>query len=232
MPPGGKKTRKTPLPPKVKKPPDLTPHLKFKYKPKEIKTYLDRYVIKQDEAKKALAIAICDHYNHINNEQTEIEKHYIKQNVLIIGPTGVGKTYLIKTIADLIGVPFVKGDATKYTETGYVGGDVEDLVRKLVKKADGNVELAEYGIVFLDEIDKIASSTGVGNRDVAGRGVQSNLLKLLEETEVPVNTPWDLPSQLQHFMGGKSKSNKETINTRNILFIMSGVFDGLIEIVQ
>src|SRR5438132_2934219 len=124
----------------------------FDYLPRDIKAYLDRYVIKQDEAKKVLAIAVCDHYNHVNYvrrlEKEDVrraqEVEYIKQNVILVGPTGVGKTYLIKHIADLIKVPFVKADATKFSETGYVGGDVEDLVRELVHKADGDVNLAQF----------------------------------------------------------------------------------------
>src|SRR5216684_1059689 len=112
----------------------------FHLKPKDVKAHLDRFVIRQEDAKKALAIAVCDHYNHVKAaEQGEELRDYVKQNVLLIGPTGVGKTYLIKTIADLIGVPFVKADATKFSETGYVGGDVEDLVRELVHRADGDV---------------------------------------------------------------------------------------------
>ncbi|HAR64532.1 MAG: ATP-dependent protease [Candidatus Margulisiibacteriota bacterium] len=208
--------------------------LEFAFKPKELKTYIDKYVIKQDEAKKALAIAICDHFNHIAQVRKGAdEKTYVKQNIIMIGPTGVGKTYLIKTVAELIGVPFVKGDATKYSETGYVGGDVEDLVRQLVKKSNGNIDLAQYGIIFLDEIDKIASAQGGPmGRDVGGRGVQSNLLKLMEDTDVPLTTPWDIQSQLQSVMGGKKAPKKDTINTKHILFIVSGVFDGLIDIVK
>jgi len=170
----------------------------FNYKPKQIKAYLDRYVIQQDEAKKVLSIAVCDHYNHVKLvEAGKAEGEYQKQNVILIGPTGVGKTYLIKCIAQLIGVPFVKGDATKFSETGYVGGDVEDLVRELVQKADGNVKLAQYGIIYIDEVDKIATAPNLVGRDVSGRGVQSNLLKLMEETEVPLRSPADLTSQLQ-----------------------------------
>lgn len=206
----------------------------FDYKPRQIKDFLDKYVIKQDEAKKALAIAICDHYNHIKQvRQGADSKYYVKQNILMLGPTGVGKTYLIKTLAELIGVPFVKGDATKYSETGYVGGDVEDLVRQLVKKANGNVDLAGYGIIFLDEIDKIASAPTLGTgRDVGGRGVQSNLLKLMEDTDVPLTTPWDIQSQIQSVMGPKKSPRKDTINTKHILFIVSGVFDGIQDVVK
>ena len=155
-------------------------HIKsFNIKPKEIKTYLDRFIVGQADAKKALAIAICDHYNFIK-EALELDdpNHYTKQNVLMIGPTGVGKTYMVKRIAELIGVPFVKSDATKFTETGYQGGDVEDLIRQLYRKADKNIELAQFGIIYLDEIDKITTSSSSQHKDVSGRGVQSNLLKL------------------------------------------------------
>ncbi|HEV3271291.1 MAG TPA: AAA family ATPase [Candidatus Methylacidiphilales bacterium] len=208
----------------------------FNLTPRQVKEHLDRFVIKQDEAKKVLAITVCDHYHHVQAmTQGRTLPNYIKQNVLIMGPTGVGKTYLVKCLAELIGVPMVRADATKFTETGYVGGDVEDLVRDLVTQAEGDKDLAQYGIVYLDEIDKLASSpVGVG-RDVSGRGVQTNLLKLMEETEVPLRSQTDLQSQLQAAMefqkrGGKVK--KETINTRHILFIVSGAFDKLPEIVK
>src|SRR5205809_3511101 len=176
----------------------------FDFLPRDIKAHLDRFVIKQDEAKKVLSIAVCDHYNHVNyvrrlekeNAGTN-ETEYAKQNVILVGPTGVGKTYLIKHIADLIRVPFVKADATKFSETGYVGGDVEDLVRELVQKADGDVNLAQFGIIYIDEIDKIASAGNLIGRDVSGRGVQTTLLKLMEETEVPVRSMNDLQAQLQ-----------------------------------
>src|SRR5437660_11215937 len=178
--------------------PEKTDHEKFEFRllPRDIKAHLDRFVIKQDEAKKVLAIAVCDHYNHANylrrlekedaTRAQEIE--YIKQNVILVGPTGVGKTYLIKHIADLIKVPFVKADATKFSETGYVGGDVEDLVRELVDKADGDVRLAQFGIIYIDEIDKIGAAGHMVGRDVSGRGVQTTLLKLMEETDVPLRS--------------------------------------------
>src|ERR1700739_4868821 len=177
----------------------------FHLTPKQIKAHLDRYVIQQDEAKKTLSIAVCDHYNHVNlvrrlekeDPKAAADLEYSKGNILILGPTGVGKTYLIKHIADLIGVPFVKADATKFSETGYVGGDVEDLVRELVHKADGDLNLAQFGIVYIVEIDKIASAGNLIGRDVSGRGVQTTLLKLMEETEVPVRSMNDLQAQLQ-----------------------------------
>ena len=209
----------------------------FDYLPRDIKAHLDRYVIRQDEAKKALAIAVCDHYNHAkalkssgeDSERLELQK----QNVMVVGPTGVGKTYLVKHIAELIGVPFVKADATKFSETGYVGGDVDDLVRELVQKADGDVSKAEFGIIYIDEIDKLASSGGMIGRDVSGRGVQTTLLKLLEETEVPVRNPSDMRGQMMSMMDMQSgKKGKENINTRHILFIVSGAFSGLEKIVR
>jgi endopeptidase Clp ATP-binding regulatory subunit ClpX len=209
--------------------------LKFDYLPRDIKHYLDRFVIRQDEAKKVLATAICDHYNHIKRcARAGNCREYAKQNIIMLGPTGVGKTYLVRTAADLIGVPFVKGDATKFSETGYVGGDVEDLVRELVQKADGNVRLAEYGIVYLDEIDKIASPGNILGRDVSGGGVQRGLLKLMEETEVAVRTPFDLTSQLQAAMEfqSKGKITRSVINTRHILFIVSGAFNGLADVIR
>jgi ATP-dependent Clp protease ATP-binding subunit ClpX len=209
--------------------------LRFDYLPRDIKKYLDRFVVKQDAAKKVLATSICDHYNHIKRCSAKGPcKEYSKQNIIMLGPTGVGKTYLVRTIADLIGVPFVKADATKFSETGYVGGDVEDLVRELVHKADGNVQLAEYGIIYLDEIDKISTPTNILGRDVSGGGVQRGLLKLMEETEVSLRTPFDLTSQLQAAMEfqSKGKVSRSLINTRHILFIVSGAFNGMTDIIR
>ncbi len=212
--------------------------LDFRYKPADIKAYLDRFVIRQDDAKKVLATAVCDHYHHARmmreRQDGTDEIEFAKQNVIIVGPTGVGKTYLIKHIADLIGVPFVKADATKFSETGYVGADVDDLVRDLVAKANGNIDLAEHGIIYLDEVDKIASSGERLGRDVSGRGVQTTLLKLMEETEVSLYSGNDMRSQMQmmfDFRKGESPK-RQVINTRNILFVVSGAFTGLEKIIE
>jgi ATP-dependent Clp protease ATP-binding subunit ClpX len=209
----------------------------FNFLPRDIKAHLDRFVIKQDEAKKVLSIAVCDHYNHAKylrqlereDAKRAEELEYAKQNVILVGPTGVGKTYLIRHIAELIKVPFVKADATKFSETGYVGGDVEDLVRELVQKANGDVNLAQFGIIYIDEIDKIASAANLIGRDVSGRGVQTTLLKLMEETEVPVRSMNDLQAQLQAAFEfqKRGKAKRETINTRHILFVVSGAFERL-----
>ena len=212
-------------------------NLKFDLKPKEVKQYLDRYVIEQDEAKKALSIAVCDHYNHVR-ECVEapklVDEDYSKQNVVILGPTGVGKTYMIRHIAKLIGVPFVKADATRFSETGYVGANVEDLVRDLVTQADDDVELAQYGIIYLDEADKLATPPNIIGRDVSGRGVQIGLLKLMEETEVDLRAGHDVASQMKAVMEfqQKGKVEKQILNTRHILFIISGAFNGLTDIIK
>ena len=209
---------------------------KFDYKPRDVKAYLDRFVIKQDEAKKVLSVALCDHYNHVRLAMDGKEQpNYTKQNVILLGPTGVGKTYLVRSLADLIGVPFVKGDATKFSETGYVGGDVEDLVRDLVRQADGDIPRAQYGIIYIDEIDKIASASDMTGRDVSGRGVQTNLLKLMEETDVPARAPNDIAGQLQAMMeltqrGGRRQPS--VINTKHILFVVSGAFTALEKIIR
>ena len=213
----------------------------FNYRPKDIKRHLDRFVIRQEDAKKALALAVCDHYNHAKYlRRLEMESpdkrdtiEFAKQNVVVLGPTGVGKTYLVKHIAELIGVPFVKADATKFSETGYVGGDVDDLIRDLVKRANGNVELAEHGIIYIDEIDKLATRGNMMGRDVSGRGVQTALLKLMEDTDVSVRNPMDMHSQMQAMFQMKNGGGptKDTVNTRHILFIVSGAFSGLHEII-
>ncbi len=209
---------------------------RFKLKPREVFEQLNRHVIGQDAGKKVLSVAVCDHYNHIRRqfENPGVEKdfEYQKQNILLLGPTGVGKTYLMKNLAKLIGVPFVKADATKFSETGYVGSDVEDLVRDLVKAADGDVDLAEMGIIYIDEIDKIASETANGSKDVSGRGVQINLLKLMEETDVNPFSQTDMMGQMQAMMGGGRGKSSRRISTKNILFIVSGAFDQLARTIQ
>ena len=212
----------------------------FDLKPEELEAFLNDYIVRQEEAKEILATKICTHFNRIKfTEMTKGRNRYegvghIKNNILMVGPTGVGKTYLIKLIAKKIGVPFVKGDATKFSETGYVGGDVEDLVRDLVYEANGDIETAQYGIIYLDEIDKIASSNNLIGPDVSRTGVQRALLKPMEETEVDLKVPHDPISQLEaieHYRK-TGKREKRTLNTKNILFIMSGAFNGLEELVK
>jgi len=209
----------------------------FHYKPREIRDYLDRFVVQQQEAKKVLSVAICDHYNHVRQcleKPKLLERDYHKQNILLLGPTGVGKTFLMRHIAKLIGVPFVKADATTFSETGYVGADVEDLVRDLYKVSGNNADLAQYGIIYIDEIDKIAAASNSGGKDVSGRGVQINLLKLMEDTDVNLFSPTDMMAQMSAMMeasrGGKPR--QRTLNTRHILFIVSGAFDKLADSVK
>ena len=211
----------------------------FDLKPEELIAYLDQYVVKQDNAKAILATKICTHFNRIKRSMESDDPigamvGSIKNNVLMIGPTGVGKTYIIKLIASKIGVPFVKGDATKFSETGYVGGDVEDLVRDLVREADDDIELAQYGIVYIDEIDKIASSRNLIGADVSRTGVQRALLKPMEETEVDLKVPHDPISMIQEIEQFRKtgKREKRSVNTGNILFIMSGAFGELAPIIQ
>lgn len=224
---------------KTKKPPKKKKKINFNLKPEDLVSYLDQYIVKQDNAKAILSTKICTHFNRIKryeshpNEYSEMVGS-IKNNILMIGPTGVGKTYMIKLITNKIGVPFVKGDATKFSETGYVGGDVEDLVRDLVREADDNIELAQYGIIYIDEIDKIASSHNLIGADVSRTGVQRALLKPMEETDVDLKVPHDPISMIQEIERFRKtgKRVKNVVNTKNILFIMSGAFSDLTPIIK
>lgn len=210
--------------------------IKFDLKPEDLIDYLDRFMVRQEKAKAILATKICTHFNRIKHAGAVEDGMvgHIKNNVLMIGPTGVGKTYLIKLIAKKIGVPFVKGDATKFSETGYVGGDVEDLVRDLVREADGDIELAQYGIIYIDEIDKIASSQNLIGADVSRTGVQRALLKPLEETDVDLKVPHDPISMIQELERYRKTGDrdKQTVNTKYILFIVSGAFGDLHRIIK
>jgi len=211
----------------------------FDTNPEELIAYLDEYVVRQDEAKAILSTKICTHFNRISYalakpRQARRNMGQIKSNVLLMGPTGVGKTFLIKLIARHLGVPFIKGDATKFSETGYVGGDVEDLVRDLVREADGDIERAQYGIIYLDEIDKIAASPFRIGADVSRTGVQRALLKPMEETEVELKVAHDPVSQIEAIEQYRATGKRERrlVNTKNILFIMSGAFAGLEDIIK
>ena len=195
-------------------------------KPVEIKQFLDDYVIGQDTAKKVLAVAVYNHYKRVlamKNQESDVELQ--KSNILMLGPTGSGKTLLAQTLARMLNVPFAIADATTLTEAGYVGEDVENILLKLIQAADGDVARAEYGIIYIDEIDKITrkSENPSITRDVSGEGVQQALLKIVEGTEAHV------PPQ-----GGRKHPHQELIpiNTTNILFICGGAFEGLDKIIE
>ena len=193
-------------------------------KPEEIKNFLDDYVIGQDEAKKVLSVAVYNHYKRIMAEKDlGVELH--KSNILMLGPTGCGKTLLAQTLAKILNVPFAIADATALTEAGYVGEDVENILLKIIQAADGDIERAEYGIIYIDEIDKITrkSENPSITRDVSGEGVQQALLKIIEGTVASV------PPQ-----GGRKHPHQELIqiDTTNILFICGGAFEGIDKIIE
>ena len=194
-------------------------------KPSEIKAELDKYIVGQDKAKKVLSVAVYNHYKRINNLKKEDDVEIEKSNILLLGPTGCGKTLLARTLARILNVPFATTDATTLTEAGYVGEDVENILLKLIQNADYDIEKAQRGIIYIDEIDKIArKSENVSiTRDVSGEGVQQALLKIIESTVASV------PPQ-----GGRKHPQQECmrIDTTNILFICGGAFVGLDKIVQ
>lgn len=198
--------------------------------PREIKNHLDKYVIGQEKAKETLSVAIYNHYKRLaaENESTEIEMdaervEVDKSNILLLGPSGTGKTLLASTLAKIVGVPFVIADATTLTQAGYVGEDVESILHRLLDAAEGNVSLAEWGIVYIDEIDKLArsSESSHGVRDVSGEGVQQALLKLVEGTQIRLSDK-----------AKRKEGEGQSLDTRNILFIAGGAFSGLESLVD
>lgn len=215
-----KKAEPAPVPEEEKKKEKPKPPMNRVPVPHKIKEALDEYVIGQEHAKKVISVAVYNHYKRINDHDPDLEIQ--KSNVLMIGPTGSGKTYIVQTLAKLMDVPLAITDATSLTEAGYIGDDVESVLSKLLAAADNDPERAQYGIVFIDEIDKLAKKKNLNQRDVSGEAVQQGLLKLLEgaEVEVPV--------------GASSKNAMvplETLNTKNILFIVGGAFPDLEKII-
>ena len=191
-------------------------------KPKKIYSILDQYVIGQDEAKKTLSVAVYNHYKRIGQKKRKEDVELQKSNILMIGPTGSGKTLLAQTLAKILNVPLAIVDANSLTEAGYVGEDVEDILLALIQSANGDIIKAERGIIYIDEVDKIARKPGV-NRDISGEGVQQALLKILEGTQVNVPIPSSIHQQMQEMV---------TIDTKNILFICGGAFNDLDKVIE
>lgn len=182
----------------------------------EIKKELDKYVIGQESAKKKIAVEVYNHYKRINFKNKSIELP--KSNILLMGPSGCGKTYMLETLSKILNIPLAIGDATTFTEAGYVGKDVDSLLKTLIDKANGNIELAEKGIIYIDEIDKIISTkeSGSKSKDVGGEGVQQSLLKIIEGNEYTIDSP----------------TRPVTINTKNILFVCGGAFEGITDVIK
>ena len=197
-------------------------------KPSEIKKRLDEYVIGQEDAKKELSVAVYNHYKRIGRASSGMKRNVEiqKSNVLMIGPTGSGKTHLARTLAEILDVPFAIADATSLTQAGYVGEDVEDVLARLLVAADGDPELAGTGIVYIDEIDKIARTSGGGGRDVSGEGVQQALLKILEGTTA------DVPAEPTGAASVMNQRRTVVVDTTNILFICGGAFDGMEKVLE